>query len=82
MGPVPRPELVAPFRRHIPPELCHGPAQKFSSQLCLAGIYVDALVIKFEDIFVTAGDALKGKALLRKKRTLPPISRLSSTASP
>ncbi len=31
-------------------------------------IYVDALVIKFEDTFVTAGDALKGKALLLFRR--------------
>src|SRR5437867_9243276 len=31
-------------------------------------IYVDALVIKFEDDFVTAGDALKGKALLLFRR--------------
>jgi hypothetical protein len=31
-------------------------------------IYVDALVIKFEDSFVTAGDALKGKALLLFRR--------------
>jgi hypothetical protein len=31
-------------------------------------IYVDALVVKFEDSFVTAGDALKGKALLLFRR--------------
>src|SRR5499426_1432071 len=31
-------------------------------------VYVDALVIKFEDTFVTAGDALKGKALLLFRR--------------
>jgi len=31
-------------------------------------VYVDALVIKFEDDFVTAGDALKGKALLLFRR--------------
>src|SRR5437867_12441248 len=31
-------------------------------------IYVDALVIKFEDTFVTAGDVLKGKALLLFRR--------------
>jgi hypothetical protein len=39
-------------------------------ELSLEGeeIYVDALVIKFEDSFVTAGDALKGKALLLFRR--------------
>jgi hypothetical protein len=39
-------------------------------ELSLEGeeIYVDALVIKFEDNFVTAGDALKGKALLLFRR--------------
>jgi hypothetical protein len=31
-------------------------------------VYVDALVIKFDDSFVTAGDALKGKALLLFRR--------------
>ena len=31
-------------------------------------VYVDTLVIKFEDDFVTAGDALKGKALLLFRR--------------
>ncbi len=31
-------------------------------------VYVDALVVKFEDTFVTAGDALKGKALLLFRR--------------
>src|SRR5215467_1704209 len=31
-------------------------------------VYVDTLVIKFEDTFVTAGDALKGKALLLFRR--------------
>jgi len=31
-------------------------------------VYVDALVIKFEDNFVIAGDALKGKALLLFRR--------------
>jgi hypothetical protein len=31
-------------------------------------VYVDALVIKFEDTFVTAGDVLKGKALLLFRR--------------
>lgn len=39
-------------------------------ELTLEGdeVYVDALVIKFEDTFVTAGDALKGKALLLFRR--------------
>jgi hypothetical protein len=39
-------------------------------ELVLEGeeVYVDALVIKFEDSFVTAGDALKGKALLLFRR--------------
>jgi len=39
-------------------------------ELALEGdeVYVDALVIKFEDNFVTAGDALKGKALLLFRR--------------
>jgi len=39
-------------------------------ELALDGdeIYVDTLVIKFEDDFVTAGDALKGKALLLFRR--------------
>jgi hypothetical protein len=39
-------------------------------ELSLEGeeVYVDALVIKFEDNFVTAGDALKGKALLLFRR--------------
>jgi hypothetical protein len=39
-------------------------------ELSLEGeeVYVDALVIKFEDSFVTAGDALKGKALLLFRR--------------
>lgn len=39
-------------------------------ELALEGeeIYVDALVVKFEDNFVTAGDALKGKALLLFRR--------------
>jgi len=39
-------------------------------ELTLEGdeVYVDALVIKFEDNFVTAGDALKGKALLLFRR--------------
>jgi len=39
-------------------------------ELSLAGneVYFDALVIKFEDSFVTAGDALKGKALLLFRR--------------
>ena len=31
-------------------------------------VYVDALVIKFEDEFVTAGDALKGRSLLLFRR--------------
>src|SRR2546428_4277831 len=31
-------------------------------------VYVDTLVVKFEDDFVTAGDALKGKALLLFRR--------------
>jgi hypothetical protein len=31
-------------------------------------VSIDALVIKFEDTFVTAGDALKGKALLLFRR--------------
>jgi hypothetical protein len=31
-------------------------------------VYIDALVIKFDDSFVTAGDALKGKALLLFRR--------------
>jgi hypothetical protein len=31
-------------------------------------VYIDTLVIKFEDSFVTAGDALKGKALLLFRR--------------
>ncbi|HEU4371771.1 MAG TPA: hypothetical protein VFV05_26405 [Methylomirabilota bacterium] len=31
-------------------------------------VYVDALVIKFEDAFVTAGDALKGRSLLLFRR--------------
>ena len=31
-------------------------------------VYIDTLVIKFEDTFVTAGDALKGKALLLFRR--------------
>jgi hypothetical protein len=31
-------------------------------------VYVDALIIKFEDTFITAGDALKGKALLLFRR--------------
>src|SRR6267142_6992270 len=41
-----------------------------SRELVLDGdeVYVDALVIKFEDTFVTAGDALKGKALLLFRR--------------
>src|SRR5262247_2236480 len=41
-----------------------------SRELLLDGeeVYVDALVIKFEDTFVTAGDALKGKALLLFRR--------------
>jgi hypothetical protein len=39
-------------------------------ELTLEGdeVYVDALVIKFEDNFITAGDALKGKALLLFRR--------------
>ena len=39
-------------------------------ELSLEGeeVYIDALVIKFEDSFVTAGDALKGKALLLFRR--------------
>jgi hypothetical protein len=39
-------------------------------ELSLEGdeVYVDALIIKFEDSFVTAGDALKGKALLLFRR--------------
>ena len=39
-------------------------------ELTLEGdeVYVDALVVKFEDTFVTAGDALKGKALLLFRR--------------
>ena len=39
-------------------------------ELTLEGdeVYVDTLVIKFEDDFVTAGDALKGKALLLFRR--------------
>ena len=39
-------------------------------ELALDGdeIYVDTLVIKFEDDFVTAGDGLKGKALLLFRR--------------
>ena len=41
-----------------------------SRELVLDGdeVYIDALVIKFEDTFVTAGDALKGKALLLFRR--------------
>jgi len=41
-----------------------------SRDLVLDGeeVYVDALVIKFEDTFITAGDALKGKALLLFRR--------------
>ncbi len=41
-----------------------------SRELVLDGeeVYVDALVVKFEDTFVTAGDALKGKALLLFRR--------------
>jgi len=31
-------------------------------------VYVDALVVKFEDEFVTAGDALKGRSLLLFRR--------------
>src|SRR5207249_11533404 len=38
-------------------------------------IYVDALVIKFEDTFVTAGDVLKGKALLLDRKS----TRLNSS---
>src|SRR5207245_1415120 len=59
-----------------------GPAGRFTEldsqgdivgeprELTLEGdeVYVDALVIKFEDNFVTAGDALKGKALLLFRR--------------
>src|SRR5881398_1113723 len=43
-----------------------GDAIGESRELALDGdeVYVDALVIKFEDTFVTGGDALKGKALL------------------
>ena len=39
-------------------------------ELTLEGdeVYVDALVIKFDDTFVIAGDALKGKALLLFRR--------------
>jgi len=39
-------------------------------ELSLVGdeVYFDALVIKFEDTFVTAGDALKGKSLLLFRR--------------
>jgi hypothetical protein len=41
-----------------------------SRELVLDGdeVYIDALVVKFEDTFVTAGDALKGKALLLFRR--------------
>jgi len=41
-----------------------------SRELTLEGdeVYVDALVIKFDDTFVIAGDALKGKALLLFRR--------------
>lgn len=43
-----------------------GEAREFS----VSGdeVYVDALVIKFEDAFVTAGDALKGRSLLLFRR--------------
>ena len=41
-----------------------------SRELWLDGdeVYIDTLVIKFDDTFVTAGDALKGKALLLFRR--------------
>jgi len=47
-----------------------GDAIGESRELALDGdeVYVDALVIKFEDTFVTGGDALKGKALLLFRR--------------
>jgi hypothetical protein len=47
-----------------------GGAVGETRELSLEGeeVYVDALVIKFEDSFVTAGDALKGKALLLFRR--------------
>jgi hypothetical protein len=44
-------------------------------------VYVDALVIKFEDTFVTAGDALKGKALLLFRRIFTNRRRPAETAS-
>ena len=54
----------------LPSSTLQGGSVGESRELVLDGdeVYIDALVIKFEDTFVTAGDALKGKALLLFRR--------------
>src|SRR5262245_5245337 len=67
---APGPEGARPTRLRFTELDSQGDAVGEPRELTLDGdeVYVDTLVIKFEDDFVTAGDALKGKALLLFRR--------------